>query len=187
MEAVLENTVRWERDWTWEGLPVLHGECVLPAFAGDTAAGRRMERFWRHWERLLVQWLEQCHKRCCQQAEQALAASRPIVCRQVRVESRTLYRDGEWLSLMIAVKTPGGSRYFPELWRLGDGTPAACRALLPLWGRVRYMGKPLALTQEGVCVVEPDGRLCPVKCGRKNGKNGKRLEPESCGLAEKQV
>lgn len=151
MEELQLEWRTWERDWTWEGLPVLHGRCTLPQFPGESAPARRMERYWRHWERCFLGWMGRYHGPCCARAAEALRRSRPIPMDTVTVETRELYRGSGLLSLLVTRTTPQGVRGFPELWRLGDGTPAEGGGLVPLW---RRLGRRTVLTGAGLCLLE---------------------------------
>lgn len=167
----------WEQDWTWEGLPVLHCRCSLPYFPGNTAPQRRMERYWRTWEKGLLRWLGEYHLRCCVLAKRALADSKPLPFYQVQVETETVWETDSLLSFVVRIKTAGRERSYPHLWHMTDGTPASVGAWLPLCRRLQTMGKPLLLTEHGVRVLS----------GAKKGETKERFGRKACRVEGKTV
>lgn len=179
---------KWEREWLWEGLPVLKCRCVLPHFPGNTRAQRRMERLWRLREEQLKAWLEEYYRRCCRRGEAALEASRPILRDLVTVETRVECQREGLLSLLLRLETPERAYCWPELWALGSGVPVAAQTLLPPLQRLRWGRGKLLLTEHGLAVLERTGerRVLPGGVGGKSGKSGKSGE-SPCTAVEKRV
>lgn len=173
-EQIVELS-NWRREWLWEGLPVLRCTCTLPRFPGQTPAQRRMERYWRHWERQLLRWLARYHRLCCQRGAALLERSRPIPLDEVEVDCRVVWQGDGLLSLLVTLTAPGLRRYWPELWRLRDGTPVRPQTLAGLRGRLRTLGRPLVVHEEGVQVLDVDGAGPWAAEGERFRRKRKRL------------
>ena len=181
MEGLEMTMEQWEREWTWEGLPVLKCRCSLPHFPGNGRAQRRMERFWRGREVLLLKWLGEYHRRCCCRAEQALSASRPIRCDSVTVEAEAVVVGQELISLLLRLQVPGLVRCWPELWNWRQGVPVQCKTLLPPLKRLRWGRGRLLLTEYGIARLSAEGtRQMIHSFGGECGEN-------SCAIHSEQV
>lgn len=168
------ETVSWRREWRWEGLPVLVCEAGLPRFAGQEKAQRRMERYWRHWERCLLGWLEGYHGRCSRRAAALLERSRPIPLEQVQVRTKELWTGEGLVSLLVEVESSAGVWRDASLWRLSDGTPVEVGRLLTPWQRLRFRGGTLAATEGGVVCITGRGQGRWAVQGEKYRRKRKR-------------
>lgn len=165
MSEIAVSERAWERDFLWEGVPLLHCTCTLPHTESKCRAAVRIERFWRHEERQMRSWLEDYYARCCVLASQALEQSRPLPLYRVEVSYKTAYQDDHLLSLLVTIRTAGKVRRIPELWELRHGTPLNCRKLLSRSARRKRKGRACLLTEQGVTALGDDGDelLLPMK------------------------
>lgn len=143
-----------EKVYPWEDQPVLVCRLSLPQVTGPGQGPRRIDRYYRHLEQRLLSWLSARHAKACCLAEEALAANRPIPHLQVAVRYQVALQDPRWLSILWQLETEGDCRQYADLWSLPDGTPSDCRRLLPAKLAHKVRGKPLLLTDQGVCAAD---------------------------------
>jgi hypothetical protein len=165
MGKIVISDKAWERDYLWEGLPLLHCACVLPQTKEPSRSARRMERYWRHWEKQLLVWLEEYYARCCVLACEALEQSKPLPLYRAEISYKIAYQDDHLLSLLLTIRTAGKVRRIPELWELRHGTPVNCRKLLSRSARRKRKGRVCLLTEQGVTALgeQGDELLLPIK------------------------
>lgn len=149
-----------EQCFDWEGIPVLSLRLSLPQIDGGGRGGRRMDRYYRHLERRLLDWAASRHARACCLAQEALEACRPIPLSSIQTAYQVTFQDDTRLSLLWRLETEGRTESFADLWSLPAGTPLDGRTLLLRKQARQARGKVLLLTEEGVCALE-DGVLVP--------------------------
>lgn len=150
-----------EQCFDWEGLPVLSLRLSLPQIAGGGRGGRRMDRYYRHLERRLLDWAASRHARTCCLAQEALEACKPLPRFSIQTAYQVTFQDDARLSILWRLEAEGRTETFADLWALPDGTPLNGRALLPRKQARKARGKLLLLTEEGVCALE-DGVPVPL-------------------------
>lgn len=143
-----------EQCYPWEEQPVLTLQLSLPQVTGEGRGARRINRYYRHLEQLLLKWARHCHPSVCAMAQAALEACRPLPSFCIRTEFQVTYQDDTCLSILWHLETAGVRESFADLWELPGGTPLDRKALLPRPLRSKAWKKSVLLTEEGVCVLE---------------------------------
>lgn len=143
-----------EQCYPWEEQPVLTLQLSLPQVTGEGRGARRINRYYRHLERQLLEWAKHCHPSVCAMAQGALEACRPLPSCCICTEFQVTYQDDTRLSILWHLETAGVRESFADLWELPGGTPLDGKGLLPRSLRSKARKKPILLTEEGVCVLE---------------------------------
>lgn len=141
----------------WESVPIITCAFSMPQLQGEGRGVQRIDRYYRHVEAALLKALKGFYPALCAQAEQALAASRPIPLCYVRTDFETAYLDEQFLSIRWCLYRDTETRQFCDLWELPWGAPASARALLPRKLRKSADPKGCLLRFDGIYQVSLQG------------------------------
>lgn len=145
----------WEKVYTWEEQPILTCQLSLPHVEGAGRGAKRIDRYYRHVERVLRGWLEAYHAQCCCLAQEALSASRPLPSCSVLADYQVAWQDEALLSVLWQLRWEGQLRRFPDLWEIASGTPVRCKSLLPRKTARQLRRGDCLLTESGILLLEP--------------------------------
>lgn len=130
------HTQPWaaEREWTADGIPVLHAVATLPR--PEPVQGgicRRIDRFYRLQSRAYLRYCERfLFPQAREECRSALAASAPFTPTEAELTYQVTYNEGGLWSLYTQSREGGAPAVRRgDTWDLATGYPAALSAFFP--------------------------------------------------------
>lgn len=133
----------------------------FPHLEGSGRGVRRINRYYRHLERRLLDWAARCHRRACALAQEALDHARPLPNCYIRTAYQVTYQDAGRLCILWRLETQEAQRWFADPWAFPGGTPIRLKDEIPHKLRRQVQAQVLLLTEEGVCAFR-DGTPVPL-------------------------
>lgn len=137
----------------WESVPLITCRFRLPAVSGEGQGPRRIDRYYRRVEAMLLKRLKLLHPRFCALAEQAAAAALPVPISEVWTDFETAFLDERFLSIRWSVWCDGGGEHHCDLWELPWGAPTPVTILLPKKLHSKARQYPCLLRENGIWQV----------------------------------
>lgn len=140
----------------WESIPLITCSLSLPCVSGQGAGPRRIDRYYRRVEKILLGRLKELHPRFCALAELAVSASRPIPLCHVWTDCEAACLDERFLSIRWSLYSEAGVRHHCDLWELPWGAPTSVKMLLPKQLHRKANSGPCLLREDGVYLVKEE-------------------------------
>lgn len=137
----------------WESVPLITCSLSLPHVSGNGPGPRRIDRYYRRVERILLARLKELHPKFCALADQALAASQPAPFCHVWTDWELGCLDERFLSIGWNLHSETGVSHHCDLWELPWGAPASVKMLLPKKLHRTADEAPCLLREDGVYLV----------------------------------